>query len=258
VGSLAPSCESASGYWRARSVARCGTDPSSSTIAGSRVGCHAMTVSGLTMTSAVRHPVQRHESMTQMHRSVVVSRNRRGRVRCSYLQLVPSRQDFELEGGARVRRCSQGLENGQERQHHRPEAYLRSAATSTPETRTDFSAGTLSPRWSRRCAIRCSKGRERLAASAGGQPDWVSLDARRSSRIPNRKSPSVFRPAQPQSGGMVSARLSVRNSRLWSCATSWRCCAVRSDAIFRSADRWLLLRPACEDYVRLREQRSPA
>jgi hypothetical protein len=62
-----------------------------------------------------------------------------------HLQLVPSRQDFELEGGARVRRCSQGLENGQERRHHRPEAYLRSAAPSTPATRTDFSAGTDVP-----------------------------------------------------------------------------------------------------------------
>jgi hypothetical protein len=41
--------------------------------------CHAMTVSGLTMTSAARHPVQRRESMTQTHRSVVASRSRRGR-----------------------------------------------------------------------------------------------------------------------------------------------------------------------------------
>ena len=42
-----------------------------------------MTVSGVTMTSAVRQPVQRRDSMTQTHRSVVASRSRRGRVRCS-------------------------------------------------------------------------------------------------------------------------------------------------------------------------------
>ena len=42
-----------------------------------------MTVSGLTITSAVRHPVQMRESRTQSHRSVFASRTRRGRVRCS-------------------------------------------------------------------------------------------------------------------------------------------------------------------------------
>jgi hypothetical protein len=41
-----------------------------------------MTVSGLTITSAVRHPVQRCANRTQSHRSVVASRTRRGR-RCS-------------------------------------------------------------------------------------------------------------------------------------------------------------------------------
>ena len=45
--------------------------------------CHAMTVSGLTMTSAVRHSVQMPESRIQSQRSTFVSRNRRGRVRCS-------------------------------------------------------------------------------------------------------------------------------------------------------------------------------
>jgi hypothetical protein len=42
-----------------------------------------MTVSGLTMTRAVRHPVQRCASTSQSHRSVLASRTRRGRVRCS-------------------------------------------------------------------------------------------------------------------------------------------------------------------------------
>jgi hypothetical protein len=42
-----------------------------------------MTVSGLTITSAVRHPVQVRESMTQSQRSTFASRTRRGRVRCS-------------------------------------------------------------------------------------------------------------------------------------------------------------------------------
>ena len=45
--------------------------------------CQAMTVSGWTMTSAVRHPVQTRDSQTQSHRSAFASRNRRGRVRCS-------------------------------------------------------------------------------------------------------------------------------------------------------------------------------
>jgi hypothetical protein len=45
--------------------------------------CQAITVSGLTITSAVRHPVRAREIPTQSHRSTFVSRNRRGRVRCS-------------------------------------------------------------------------------------------------------------------------------------------------------------------------------
>jgi hypothetical protein len=48
-----------------------------------------MTVSGLTIRSAVRHSVQRRESMTHSHRSAFANRTRRGRVRCSNLQLVP-------------------------------------------------------------------------------------------------------------------------------------------------------------------------
>jgi hypothetical protein len=42
--------------------------------------CQAMTVSGLTITSAVRHPVQMRESRPQSQRSVFASRNRRGHV----------------------------------------------------------------------------------------------------------------------------------------------------------------------------------
>jgi hypothetical protein len=45
--------------------------------------CQAMTVSGFTMTSAVRHPAQTRASMTQSQRSVFASWTRRGRVRCS-------------------------------------------------------------------------------------------------------------------------------------------------------------------------------
>jgi hypothetical protein len=45
--------------------------------------CHAMTVSGLTMTSAVRHSVQMRDSQTQSHRSAFARRTRRGLVRCS-------------------------------------------------------------------------------------------------------------------------------------------------------------------------------
>jgi hypothetical protein len=47
--------------------------------------CQAMTVSGLTITSDVRHSVQMRESMTQRNRSVLKSRNRAGRVRCNQL-----------------------------------------------------------------------------------------------------------------------------------------------------------------------------
>jgi hypothetical protein len=42
-----------------------------------------MTVSGLTKTSAVRHPFQMRESTTQSHWSVFASRNRGGRMRCN-------------------------------------------------------------------------------------------------------------------------------------------------------------------------------
>jgi len=45
--------------------------------------CQAMTVSGVTITSDVRHPVQMRESMAQRNRSVLKSRNRAGRVRCN-------------------------------------------------------------------------------------------------------------------------------------------------------------------------------
>ena len=45
--------------------------------------CHAMTVAGLTMTSAVRHPVHRRDNQTQSHRSTFVRGSRRGIVRCS-------------------------------------------------------------------------------------------------------------------------------------------------------------------------------
>ena len=44
--------------------------------------CQAMTVSGFTRTSAVRHPAQMRASMTQNHRSVLASQTRCGRVRC--------------------------------------------------------------------------------------------------------------------------------------------------------------------------------
>ena len=45
--------------------------------------CQAMTVSGFTMTSAVRHSVQTRKRTTQNHRSALVRGSRRGRVRCS-------------------------------------------------------------------------------------------------------------------------------------------------------------------------------
>ena len=47
--------------------------------------CQAMTVSGFTITSLVRHPAQTRANRTQSQRSVFYSRTRRGRVRCSTL-----------------------------------------------------------------------------------------------------------------------------------------------------------------------------
>ena len=40
-----------------------------------------------------------------------------------HLQLVPKRQDFEVQGSARIRQCSQRLEDGEACRHHRLEAY---------------------------------------------------------------------------------------------------------------------------------------
>jgi hypothetical protein len=63
--------------------------------------CQAMTVSGLTITSAVRQPVQLPASHLQSQRSAFVSRNRRRRVRAmQHLQLVPQGEHFELERSA--------------------------------------------------------------------------------------------------------------------------------------------------------------
>jgi hypothetical protein len=63
--------------------------------------CQAMTVSGLTMTSAVRHPDagESHPEPT----ADFVSRNRLGRVGWSSCSLVPQGRHFEPERGARSR-----------------------------------------------------------------------------------------------------------------------------------------------------------
>jgi hypothetical protein len=106
--------------------------------------CQAMTVSGLRMTSAVRRSVQMRESRTQSQRSVFPQPDpRRPRSTLQHLQLVPQRQDFELQCGARTRRRSQGHEEGQEHRHDCPEAHPSSAATSIAATRTDFSVQAL-------------------------------------------------------------------------------------------------------------------
>jgi hypothetical protein len=65
-----------------------------------------MTVSGLTMTTAVRQPVQMRESTTQRRRSALVTRSR-GRVRCSTCSRVLQGQHFEMERGAGTRRSSE-------------------------------------------------------------------------------------------------------------------------------------------------------
>ena len=83
AGSPTPSCESACGRPPARSIAPSGAGSSKPHHSRKPRRCQAMTVSGFTMTSAVRQPVQRRASPTQSHRSVFASRTRRDRVRCS-------------------------------------------------------------------------------------------------------------------------------------------------------------------------------
>ena len=103
--------------------------------------CQAMTVSGLTMTSAVRHLVQRREHDPEA--TVCLRKPQPPRPgSLEHLQLVPQGQYFELQRGARMRPRSQGQKKGQQHRHHGPEAYPSSAATSTAATRTDFSVGT--------------------------------------------------------------------------------------------------------------------
>ena len=81
----------------------------------------------------------RHDGATAGRRDR--TRNRRIFVQ-RFLRLVPYREDFELERGARTRPCSQSQDEGQEHRRHRSEAHPSSAATSTATTRTDFSVGT--------------------------------------------------------------------------------------------------------------------
>src|SRR5712692_3774553 len=59
-----------------------------------------------------------------------------------HLQLVPQRQNFELERGTRTRQRSQGQEKREHHGHHGLEAYPSPPATSTAATRTDISAAT--------------------------------------------------------------------------------------------------------------------
>ena len=80
--------------------------------------------------------------MTQRHRSVFASRNRRGRVRCSTCSWC---RNARISSWSAARECAhvrRVRRSGQEHRHHRPEAYPSSAATSTAATRTDFSVGT--------------------------------------------------------------------------------------------------------------------
>jgi hypothetical protein len=82
AGSPAPSCESGCGCRLAR------WSPQASPTLPGPPQPEALSVPGddglrLTMTSAVRHPVQRCASTTQSHRSVLASRTRPSWVRCS-------------------------------------------------------------------------------------------------------------------------------------------------------------------------------
>jgi hypothetical protein len=102
--------------------------------------CQAMTVSGLTRTSAVRHPFRMCESTTQSQRSVLASRTRRVRCStCSWCRNASTSSWSAARERAKVRRVrrNESITDilAEKRSHRR-------SATSTAPTRTDFSAGT--------------------------------------------------------------------------------------------------------------------
>jgi hypothetical protein len=136
AGLPAPSCESASGRRRARSVARCGVGSSTSTTAGSPVGAgdDGLRLDDHQRRSPSSPDAGEHDPKAPVHLGEPQP-SRSGALQ--HLQLVSSREDFELERRAGTCPSWDGQENGQE-QRHRPEAYPSLAATSTAATRTDF------------------------------------------------------------------------------------------------------------------------
>ena len=98
-------------------------------------------ISGLTMTSVVRHPVSTRESTTQSQRSACASRTRRGRERCStcsWCRKASTSSWRAARDRAHVRRVKRSATSTD----IIARAYPSPAATSTAATRMDYSVGT--------------------------------------------------------------------------------------------------------------------
>jgi hypothetical protein len=102
--------------------------------------CQVMTVSGLTITSAVRQPVQRRESRLQRHRSVFASRTWCGRVRCSTCSWCRNAK-ISSWSAARERAHVRRVRRSATSTEIIARAYPSPATTSTTATRTAFSVG---------------------------------------------------------------------------------------------------------------------
>jgi hypothetical protein len=104
--------------------------------------CHAMTVYGLTIRSAVRHSVQTRDSTIQRQRSVVVRRSRRGRARCSTCSWCCNARISSWSAGRERADFRRANRSDKEQRHDRLAAYRSEGATSMATTGTGFSVGT--------------------------------------------------------------------------------------------------------------------
>ena len=152
--------------------------------------CQAMTVSGSTITSAVRHPCPDARESAQSHRSVCASRNRPGRVRWSTCSWCRNASTSSWSAARETRPCSQRQTEGQEHRHHRPEAYAPSAATSTAATRTAYSVGTGLEAL---CVpdLRVGYARSEVLTNGTGTSDWLEAHG---SPTPTRSSSPTAKP----------------------------------------------------------------
>ena len=145
--------------------------------------CQAMTVSGLTMTSAAGHWRHTRASPTQNTRSALVRRSRRGRDR-------PGRESGGARpavrgAGPRVSAPSERVTQRDKNGHHPRQRTEARAATSTATIRSRFLVGTPA-------------GRGVSAAAAGWTPE--RLPARRVSMAPASNG-TIRLPAWPRPAG---------------------------------------------------------